>query len=99
MKRLFWIIPRLKGAAGPQPDPRGDDREPEMELVSIPSVTEVSKITLFDILVLIYMHSKCRDPLHVLLEYIATVSGADMPYFHYVTTLILTWNGAAGSRL
>ncbi|KAH8993421.1 hypothetical protein EDB92DRAFT_401933 [Lactarius akahatsu] len=40
VKRLFWIIPRLKGAAGPQPDARGDDPEPEMELVSIPSITE-----------------------------------------------------------
>ena len=33
------------------------------------------------------MRSKCRDPLHVLLEYIATVSVADD--FHYATTLIL----------
>ncbi|KAH9032626.1 hypothetical protein EDB84DRAFT_1561900 [Lactarius hengduanensis] len=41
VKRLFWIIPRLKGAAEAQPDARGDDPEPEMELVSIPSITEV----------------------------------------------------------
>ncbi|KAH9072147.1 hypothetical protein EDB83DRAFT_2571938, partial [Lactarius deliciosus] len=40
VKRLFWIIPRLKGAAKPKPDPRGNDRDPEMELVPIPSVTE-----------------------------------------------------------
>ena len=42
MKRIFWIFPRPKGAAEPKPDPRGDDREPEREVVQIPSVTEVS---------------------------------------------------------
>jgi hypothetical protein len=41
VKRFFWVLPRLKGAAEPKPDPRGDDRRPEMELVTIPGVTEV----------------------------------------------------------
>ncbi|KAH9004603.1 hypothetical protein EDB86DRAFT_1966273 [Lactarius hatsudake] len=41
VKRLFWILPRLKGAAEPKSDPRGNDREPETEFVLIPSVTEV----------------------------------------------------------
>ena len=34
------------------------------------------------------MRSKRQDPLHVLLEYIATVSAADTCY---IFTLILTW--------
>ncbi|KAF8269283.1 hypothetical protein EI94DRAFT_1015440 [Lactarius quietus] len=62
VKRLFWIIPRLRGAAEPQPD---HDREPELELVPIPSITE------------------CRDPLHVLLEYIgARAPDCDMALVH-----------------
>lgn len=40
VKRILWIIPRLKGAAEPQPDPGENDYEPELELVPIPSVTE-----------------------------------------------------------
>ncbi|KAH9040352.1 hypothetical protein EDB85DRAFT_130624 [Lactarius pseudohatsudake] len=52
--RKFRILPpRLKGAAGPNPDPEGYDEEPDMELIPIPSVPEY------------------RDPLHILLEYIA----------------------------
>ncbi|KAH9070966.1 hypothetical protein EDB83DRAFT_2365601 [Lactarius deliciosus] len=31
--RKFKILPRLKGAAEPKPDPRGNDREPDMEVV------------------------------------------------------------------
>ena len=38
------ILPReLKAAAGPNPaDPTGDDSEPDVELLSIPTVPEVS---------------------------------------------------------
>ncbi|KAH9174151.1 hypothetical protein EDB89DRAFT_1884328, partial [Lactarius sanguifluus] len=52
-RKLRILPPRLKGAAGPNPDPEGYDEEPDVELVQIPSVPEY------------------RDPLHILLEYIA----------------------------
>ncbi|KAF8262518.1 hypothetical protein EI94DRAFT_1688024 [Lactarius quietus] len=51
-KRIF-LWSRLKAAAGPNPDPKDDDCEPDVELISIPAVP------------------KYRDPLHVILEYIA----------------------------
>lgn len=51
--RKFKIFPRLKGAAGPNPDPEGYDEEPDMELISVPAVP------------------KYRDPLHILLQFIA----------------------------
>ena len=36
------ILPRtLKGAVAPNPDPRGDDSDPEMELISLSTVQEV----------------------------------------------------------
>ncbi|KAH8984037.1 hypothetical protein EDB92DRAFT_1546751 [Lactarius akahatsu] len=44
MKRIvFGTIPRIRGAAEPKPDPRSNDSdyEPEKEVVSIPSDTEV----------------------------------------------------------
>jgi hypothetical protein len=46
VKRFFWILPRLKGAAEPKPDLRRDDRSPDMELVAIPGVTEVGSLFL-----------------------------------------------------
>ncbi|KAF8257344.1 hypothetical protein EI94DRAFT_1759074 [Lactarius quietus] len=49
---MIWR-PRLRAAAGPNPDPKNDDSEPEATLISIPTVPEY------------------RDPLHVILEYIA----------------------------
>jgi hypothetical protein len=43
--RRFVILPRgLKAAAGPNPDPKGDDYKPDVELMSIPAVPEVSKL-------------------------------------------------------
>ncbi|KAH9032012.1 hypothetical protein EDB85DRAFT_1957234 [Lactarius pseudohatsudake] len=53
VKRILGIIPWIKAAAEPKPDPRGDERKPGKEVVPIPSATEY------------------RDPLHVLIEYIA----------------------------
>jgi hypothetical protein len=38
---LKILPPRLKGAAGPNPDPEGDDEEPDAELVPIPALPEV----------------------------------------------------------
>ncbi|KAI9440445.1 hypothetical protein H4582DRAFT_1463515 [Lactarius indigo] len=65
VKRNLLGLPRLKGAAEPKSDPPGNDRDPETELVLIPSVTERP------------------DPLHVLLEYIATrAPGCDMALVH-----------------
>ncbi|KAH9032015.1 hypothetical protein EDB85DRAFT_1890861 [Lactarius pseudohatsudake] len=40
VKRTLKIFPRVKGAAGPTPDPSGSDDEPETEVVSIPSFTK-----------------------------------------------------------
>ncbi|KAH9170393.1 hypothetical protein EDB89DRAFT_1301200 [Lactarius sanguifluus] len=62
---LFGLVPRIKGAAEPKPDTRGNDGEPEKEVVPIPSFT------------------KYRDPLHVLLEYIAKQApDCDMALVH-----------------
>jgi hypothetical protein len=42
------ILPRgLKAAAGPNPDPRGDDYVPDVELTSIPTVPEVNSLLVF----------------------------------------------------
>ncbi|KAF8261604.1 hypothetical protein EI94DRAFT_1745593 [Lactarius quietus] len=66
--RKLKILPRmLKGAAGPNQDPKGSGCEPdsEVELIPISSVPEF------------------RDPLHILLEYIAeSVPGCDMVLVH-----------------
>ncbi|KAH9054245.1 hypothetical protein EDB87DRAFT_1647513, partial [Lactarius vividus] len=47
--RKYKIFPRLKGAAGPNPDPEGYDEEPdtEIELVPVPAVPEVTLRTIF----------------------------------------------------
>lgn len=40
--RKLMILPRvLKGAGGPNPDPKGSDPEPDVELVPISAVPEV----------------------------------------------------------
>lgn len=41
--RKYMIFPRLKGAAGPNPDPEryDSDEEANMELIPIPAVPEV----------------------------------------------------------
>ncbi|KAN0138029.1 Caspase domain containing protein, partial [Lactarius tabidus] len=54
-RKLKIFPPRLKAAAGPNPDPDGYGEEPEAELIPIPALAEFSKY---------------RDPLHILLEYI-----------------------------
>ncbi|KAF8261606.1 hypothetical protein EI94DRAFT_1745599 [Lactarius quietus] len=53
--RKFMILPRtLKGAAGPNPDSKDSDSDPEMELVSISTVPEVRcSLTLFHFLILV----------------------------------------------
>ncbi|KAH9023165.1 hypothetical protein EDB85DRAFT_1992298 [Lactarius pseudohatsudake] len=40
--RKLMILPRLKGAAGPNPDPKGPNSEPDVELVPISTVPEVT---------------------------------------------------------
>ncbi len=69
------ILPRkFKAAAGPAPDPSGDDdddSESQTELESISSVTDVRLH--FSTSFLSTKLSKYRDPLHVLLDYIAEV--------------------------
>ncbi|KAH9077276.1 hypothetical protein EDB83DRAFT_1692721 [Lactarius deliciosus] len=41
VKRIFGIIPWIRAAAEPKPDTRGNDHEPEMEVVPIPGVTKI----------------------------------------------------------
>jgi hypothetical protein len=41
-RKLKILPPRLKGAAGPNPDKEGHDEESDMELIPIPSVPEVT---------------------------------------------------------
>jgi hypothetical protein len=73
--RSFWILPRrLKAAAGPSRDPGRYDRDPDLEVLSIPAntVTKVKDpVPLFSIFT---NDSKYRDPLHLLLEYLVEVS-------------------------
>jgi hypothetical protein len=74
VSRTFWILPRrLKAAAGPSRDPDGYDCDPDTEVISIPAITNV-KIShrLFSIFSNVCF-SKYRDPLYLLLDYIAEV--------------------------
>ena len=41
MARTLKLFPKIKGAADHAPDPSGSDCEPELEVVSFPSFTEV----------------------------------------------------------
>ncbi|KAH9032026.1 hypothetical protein EDB85DRAFT_2089383 [Lactarius pseudohatsudake] len=75
VKRYFGLAPRIKAAAEPKPDTRGNDGEPEKEADPIPRVTKV-RLLFFDFLLFI-VRLKYRDPLHELLEYIAKVSSVD----------------------
>ena len=71
--RSFWLLPKqIKAAAGPSPDPEGHDYDPSMGIVSVPAITKVKdSIRVF----LVFSDlPKYRDPLHVLLHYIAEVS-------------------------
>jgi hypothetical protein len=94
----FWILPRrLKAAAGSLPDPGGYDYDPDTEVISIPANTKVKdSVRLFsacsgsDAL-------KYRDPLHLLLDYIAeVVILAWSLVFDLIIRPILTSNNAAG---
>ena len=59
---------RLKAAAGPSQDDGG----PDMEVISIPAITKVKdSAPLFSVFSDV---SKHRDPLHLLMDYIAEVS-------------------------
>jgi hypothetical protein len=66
---IWW--PRLRAAAGPNPDPTGDSSEPDAELISIPAVPKVLRS--FRVVSHRLKLSKYRDPLHVILEYLAKV--------------------------
>jgi hypothetical protein len=79
---------RLKAAAGPSPDPRGYDCDPDTEVISIPAATEV-KDSSIRLLSLFSDVSKYRDPLHLLLNYIAEVStaGSLHPTIQYIPDL------------
>jgi hypothetical protein len=97
--------------AGPNPDSEGDKEESDAELMPIPALPEVSRHTLQRFLVVIW-YSKYRDPLHILLEYIAEVSSLDLsaprviskndPYRRPPLTAIwssfmmMTWHGSMG---
>ncbi|KAH8991266.1 hypothetical protein EDB92DRAFT_688194 [Lactarius akahatsu] len=72
-RKLKILPPRLKGAAGPNPDPEGYDEEPDAELMSIPTVPEY------------------RDPLHILLEYIAELLLALTAIWFLF--MMMTWHG------
>ena len=71
--RTFWISPKhLKAAAGPSSDSGGYDRDPDTEVISLSANSKVKRsIRLFSVF---SDALKYRDPLHVLLEYIAGVS-------------------------
>jgi hypothetical protein len=69
---------QLKAAAGPSPNPGGYDDDPDTELVSIPAITKVKDcVRLFSVFSDI---SKYRDPLHLILDYIAEVSTTGPQY-------------------
>ena len=67
---------RLKAAAGPSPDLGGYDCDPDTEAISVPAVTKVKdSVRLFSIFSDV---SKYCDPLHLLLDYLAEVSTAEV---------------------
>ena len=72
VKRTFKLFPRVRAAAEPIPDPSGKDDDQETEAVSIAGVPEV-RLVLFTSYFPLKL-SKYRDPLHVLLDYLAEVS-------------------------
>ncbi|KAI9459912.1 hypothetical protein BJY52DRAFT_1211681 [Lactarius psammicola] len=75
------ILPRLRGAAGPNPDPNDYDCEPDTELISIPAVP------------------KYRDPLHIILQYIAEAApNCDMVIVHDDDLALLDGLGYGTSR-
>jgi hypothetical protein len=77
--RPFWPLPKhLKAAASPPPDPEGSDSDPDTGLVSIPAITKVKdSVRSFSVLSDVL---KYRDPLHILLDYIAEASTTPPQY-------------------
>ena len=75
--RTFRILPKhLKAAGSPPPDSDGYGSEPDVEAVSIAATPKVRipPIWFFSIIFLRLIDvSKYRDPLHILLDYIAEV--------------------------
>ena len=72
VKLILGKFHQIKAEAEPKPDPCEKDHEPEKEVVSIPSVSEVRPLTL--IIQPSFMCSKYQDPLHIILDYIVKVS-------------------------
>ena len=100
--RSFGILPRrLEAAAGLDPDPGGYDYDPDKEVVSIPGNSQVR-----DSVRLLSVCSgsdvfKFRDPLHLLLDYIAEVStSTSVVSFFWLSTNTpdLKVNHAASNR-
>jgi hypothetical protein len=87
---------RLKAAAGPSQDPEGYDCDPDMEVISIPAASKVKDFyRLFSVFSNVFQ--KYRDPLYLLLEYIAEVSTTGMvSYLAVHNTPDLDMNRAAG---
>jgi hypothetical protein len=82
---IWWQ--KLRAAAGPNPDPKDDDSETEATLISIPTIPKVWYPFCVSIHRLKLL--KYRDPLHIMLEYIAEVSrGQKTRYFLVPLVLI-----------
>ena len=73
MVRILTIWPRLRALAGPSSDMHDPETESDvhLELQGIPAETDVSNSSHY---FPSFNVSKCQDPLHVLLKYIAEVS-------------------------
>ena len=88
---------RLEAAAGPSSDPGGYDYGPDTEVISMPANSQVKDCIRHllacpgsDVL-------KFRDPLHLLLDYIAEVSNTSLVSFSLLSTPDLNVNHAAGN--
>ena len=82
---MIWWPKKLRAAAGPNPDPKGDHSEPDAEPIPIPAIPKVWLS--FRVSRHRLKPSKYRDPLHVILEYIAEVSAVDTRF----TILLHVW--------
>jgi hypothetical protein len=68
----------------------GPEQEPEMKVISVPSVSEVRGP--FLTFQPSYMLFQYQDPLYVLLDYIEKVSAADLCYIFALRDYVdLTW--------
>jgi hypothetical protein len=84
---------RLEAAAGPSSDPGGYDYGPDRQVISIPANTQVKDSVRLWSLSPGSDDLKFRDPLHLLLDYIAEVSNTNLVFFlcYLQIRLILTW--------